>query len=453
MLFVRAGVGWEENVVGEICLPMNERSSESFSIREKQPVIVQDIRKERRFELPKFMKDAGVVALANVPILLPGGKAYGLLQVDDVEPHAFTDDDSEFLRTYAPILVPVIDKLFRLTQLRATEQRFRLVVEEAKDYANFVLDTQGRVTDWFPGATMAFGWAPDEIIGKDGAIVWTPEDRAAGQPAREMATAREIGIAPNVRWHSRKDGGRVFIEGSMRAIKNDRGEVTAFLKIGRDATEQRKWQDRQQVIFAELQHRTNNLMAVMRRIADQTLRSSTDMDDFAAKFHDRIDALARVQKLLSRLKDGNRVTFDTLIDSELSAMGGHHEHDSQVTLEGPTGVALRSSTVQILSLAIHELCTNALKYGALRDRNGHLTIRWRVEQEEGQPWLHLDWRETGVALSRPDAASPGRGAGRDLIERALPYQLGARTTYSIEADGVHCTIDTPVSDKGGPSDG
>ena len=111
-------------------------------------------------------------------------------------------------------------------------------------------------------------------------------------------------------------------------------------------------------------------------------------------------------------------------------------------------MALRSSTVQPLALAIHELITNAVKYGALKDPDGHLHVRWHCQpDDDGRPWLHVDWRETGVTMPDDDAPAPGGGAGRELIERALPYQFGARTTYALTPDGVHCTVAMPISTR------
>lgn len=92
MLLVRAGVGWKPDIVGALRLPMGERSSETFSIEAGRPVVTQDISKEDRFEVPDFMREAGVVALVNVPVFLPGGEAYGLLQVDSTEPRDFGDE-------------------------------------------------------------------------------------------------------------------------------------------------------------------------------------------------------------------------------------------------------------------------------------------------------------------------------------------------------------------------
>ena len=239
-LFVRAGVGWASDVVGQVRLPMSEHSSESFSIDAGRPVITQDIGQETRFTVPEFMRKAGVVALVNAPIFLPGKKPYGLLQVDATEPRDFSDADTEFLRTYTIILGPVIDRLHKMRELRASEDRFRLVVERALDYAIFVTDPQDRITDWLPGAEAVFGWTAAEVVGRPGSILFTPEDRSCHADEKELGEARREGSAPNVRWHIRKDGARVFIAGSTTALHDERGTVRCFLKIGQNVTARRE---------------------------------------------------------------------------------------------------------------------------------------------------------------------------------------------------------------------
>ena len=111
------------------------------------------------------------------------------------------------------------------------------------------------------------------------------------------------------------------------------------------------------------------------------------------------------------------------------------------------GIALRSSTVQTFALALHELATNAVKHGAYSQQQGRLEVRWRLDHGlDGKPWLHVDWRERDVTISK-DAAVRADGSGRELIEQALPYQLGAKTTFVLEEDGVHCTISLPASKR------
>jgi PAS domain S-box-containing protein len=566
-LRVRTAVGWTPEIVG-VELQMNDHSSETFAIKAGVPVITQDIREEARFSVPEFMREAGVVALANVPIFLPGNKLYGVLQVDDLQPRYFTDDDIQFLRTYATILGPVIDRLHKVQLLEATTERFALVVENARDYAIFVTDAQDRIVDWHRGAETIFGWTADEAAGMSASTLFTPEDRARGEDREELETAKRDGSAPDVRWHLRKDGARVFIDGSTMCLRNPDGTVRGFLKIGQDVTERHQTEERlktsesmqrlliagvpqlvwrarsagdrvwsspqwerftgqrteeslgfgwlgavhpddreplqlawkaaetrggldweyrirrvsdgeyiwhhsrslpsgdgktewlgtctdvqqlkelqssQEVMLAELQHRTRNLIAVIRSLSSKTMTSSTTLDEFADAFGHRLASVARVQGLLSRLGEAERVTFDELLDAELSA---HVSDRKRITLDGPSGIRLRSRAIQTFALALHELATNAVKYGALATESGHLTIRWRLERIDGgsPPALAMEWVESGVNdMPAADAPAQGSGYERELIERALPYQLKAKTTYQMGADGVRCTIIAPIA--------
>ncbi len=207
----------------------------------------------------------------------------------------------------------------------------------------------------------------------------------------------------------------------------------------------REREERLTLVAAELQHRTRNLISVVGTIADDTLRTSNTLDDFRANYHDRLEVLGRAQGLLFQRADGGRVTFDELLNSELAAQSVRVGERGSVTLDGPEDVRLRSGTVQMLAMALHELVTNAVKYGALNQPSGRLTVRWwrETSAEDGKPWLHVDWKESGVEMRLSDARF---GHGRELIERALPYQFGAQTTFSLESDGVHCTISLPASE-------
>ncbi len=269
-----------------------------------------------------------------------------------------------------------------------------------------------------------------------------PDDRAAaetlmadamggGRPyAQEFRVVHPDG---SIHWHSAR--GRFFFD--------DAGQPVRMVGAIVDVTERRAWAERQQVLIAELQHRTRNLIGVVQALADKSARASRDLAEFHQRFGDRLQALVRVQGLLSRLSDDERVTFDSLLDAEMAALDGEA---AAVTRDGPKGVRLRSSTVQTLAMALHELATNAVKYGALGTAGGRLSIAWSVAPgEDDGPWLHIDWHETGVAMPAAGRAPLGSGEGRELIEHALPYQLGARTSFVLGADGVRCRIAIPIS--------
>lgn len=122
--------------------------------------------------------------------------------------------------------------------MRISEERYRLIVEAARDYAILTTDPAGLITSWSPGAEAVFGWSAGEAIGQDVSMTFTLEDKANAAPEQERLTARQKGSAPDVRWHLRKDGARVFIEGVMRAFGH------GFLKVGHDVTERRRADER-----------------------------------------------------------------------------------------------------------------------------------------------------------------------------------------------------------------
>jgi two-component sensor histidine kinase len=258
----------------------------------------------------------------------------------------------------------------------------------------------------------------------------------------------------------RSDGVVRWIRDTSFPLLDEDGRVQRIGGIAHDATEEVELQDRLRVLVAELQHRSRNLVSVVQGVSERTLTTSETLEDFRSRFRARLSALGRVNSLLSRLEEGDRITFDQLLQTELQAHGmvGFDGRGEQVTLRGPKGIRLRSATVQTFALAIHELTTNALKYGALSRPEGRLEVKWSLLPAGGlvrgpsEQRLRVDWRETGVSVAVPDGvpvspeAPPRRqGYGRELIERALPYQLKAQTTYQLTPEGVRCTLVVPVS--------
>ena len=269
-----------------------------------------------------------------------------------------------------------------------------------------------------------------------------PDDRARTDAMIEAALVDRTPYAQEFRV-VHPDGSRHWHAARGRFFYDDAGQPVRMTGAMIDVTTRREWQERQQVLIAELQHRTRNLLGVIQSLVEQGVRAASDLPDLRRRLGDRLQALARAQGLLSQLNDCERVTFDALLDAELAALGSTAAH---VTRSGPRGVRLRSSTVQTLAMALHELATNAVKYGALGQCGAQLSIDWRLERDDdSEPWLHIDWRESGVAMPAAGTTPAGSGQGRELIEHALPYQLGARTSYAIGGDGVRCHIAIPVS--------
>jgi two-component system CheB/CheR fusion protein len=192
--------------------------------------------------------------------------------------------------------------------LRESKERLRLLIESAKDYAIISVNTNGEIESWNAGAQQIFGYSEDEVIGKYHGIIFTPEDRAAKEPEKELVTARKTGIAEDERFHLRRDGSRVYMSGVMRRILDENGNLLGYVKIARDMTErietEKALRDRE-----ALQKTVNALEEERKRIARdlhdelgqqltalrlnlETTRKMCEQEEVCKKI-DEIQALAR----------------------------------------------------------------------------------------------------------------------------------------------------------------
>ncbi|MBL6458402.1 PAS domain S-box protein [Belnapia sp. T6] len=316
---------------------------------------------------------------------------------------------------------------------RESEERFRLIVENTQDYAIFTTDAEDRIDAWFPGAARVFGWSAEEAVGQPAAILFTPEDREHGVPEAEVETARRDGAAANVRWHSRKDGSRVFIEGSTRALRGPDGVLEGFLKIGQDVTERRASEERQRLLMREVDHRAKNALAVVQTVL--RLTRADDMPSFVKAIEGRVAALARAQTLLAEQR-WHGADLRALLLGELAPFLAGQRAD----LAGPR-VFLPAAMAQPMAMAVHELATNALKHGALSVPEGRIAVAWSLTG--GSPGvLRLRWSEAG---GPPVEGTPmRRGFGSRVLEGTVRDQLGGAVALRWERTGLLCEFEVPL---------
>jgi PAS domain S-box-containing protein len=268
-----------------------------------------------------------------------------------------------------------------------------------------------------------------------------PADREAAMQAWRETGARGSFEAEYRIGHVGEGRYRWFQTRAM-PVRDDAGSIVEWLGTTTDIDDLRRLQDQQEVMVGELQHRTRNLIAMVRSIAGQTIATSESLEGFRTRFNNRLAALSRVQSLLSR---SETITIGTLVRMEIDALGADSMGD-RVVLDGPEA-PLRNSAIQTFALALHELATNARKYGALASEEGRLEVTWRVREEDGEePRLRLDWVELGIDPNR--RGPTGRGYGRDLIERALPYTLQAETRFELDETSLRCRIELPLKAHG-----
>jgi PAS domain S-box-containing protein len=319
--------------------------------------------------------------------------------------------------------------------LRESEERFRGLIEglgqfswEARADGTIVSDSPS----WraFTGQSLAkwqgYGWT--EAV--------HPDDRADTEGKWRAAVAAGCAVDAEYRlWHAPSASWR-WSNVHVVPITRPDGTIRKWSGVNIDVTDRRTLQARLEILVNELQHRARNLLGVVAAIANRTIKLGGSVE----AFEERLQALSRAQGLLSQ-GGCDTVEVGALVRAELAAHV--HEVSNCVDATGPE-VHLTARQVQNFALALHELTTNAVKYGALKDDTGHLTITWEVvfDRRERRR-LALSWVESGVAVE-PEKVTR-RGFGTELIQGALAYALQASVDYTLGADGARCRIEMPVS--------
>jgi len=329
--------------------------------------------------------------------------------------------------------------------LRESEQRLRLAVASGH-MGMWDWDVKADTHVWNDECYRLLGYEPGEIEPSFSAVIARvhPDDRAAVGVAIESARREHKDYFTEFRV-ARPDGTVRWVRANGQFLYNGDREPVRLIGLKEDITEERQQIETQRVLIAELQHRTRNLMAVVESIAHETLKTAESLKDFEVRFDQRLKALSRVQSLLSRSDDG-LITIGTLVGMEFEAIGADTFGD-RIEFGGPE-VLLRKSAVEMLSLAIHELATNAFKYGALAIESGRISLIWRVEGLGPNGRLVVEWIERGILLSALPADQRRKGYGRTLIEEALPYSLSAETKFELGEDALLCRIALPLATSG-----
>ena len=222
-------------------------------------------------------------------------------------------------------------------------------------------------------------------------------------------------------------------------VRDEAGAITEWLGTSTDVHDLRMMQERYVRLTAELQHSARNILSVIRSVFMRTAETTPDRGDMIDHFRGRLDALARTQVTVTRHPDGF-ADLEAMVRDELIGLG--LSDAGRVTVDGPD-VALPLAIAESMALAVHELTTNALKYGALKGNGASIDIRWRVEVDHGGArTLDFTWTERGVPTVSTNPSH--EGFGREWIEQALPSRHNATTSLAFRGGGIHCAIRLPL---------
>src|SRR4051812_20736381 len=364
----------------------------------------------------------GVRALVTAPIIKEG-MLKGLLYVHEPEPRRWTRAEAAIVRDVAERTGAAVARAQAEQSLRDSEDHYRHTVE-LNPLVTWTALPDGRVhrianrwREWTGTDGLAGGWReamhPDDL------------DHSLAQWARSLETGEPYDVEHRIR---HVDSGYRWARTRGYPRRDADGNILLWYATTEDIHEAKSAEERQRLLINELNHRVKNSLATVQAIAFQTLRGDIGLAEGRARFEGRLMALSRAHDLLTEQNWGG-AALDRIVRDATAPLGGDQ---GRFDLDGdPLLLTPRASLA--LALALHELATNAAKYGALSAEEGRVSIAWR--NEDGR--LHIVWKEQGGPRVRRPAR---RGFGSRLIEQGLGPDLGGTADLAFERDGLRCTI-------------
>jgi len=323
--------------------------------------------------------------------------------------------------------------------LREGEDRLRLALQSA-DTGTWDWDLVNGTLTWDRRMRELWGLNADDPVSQDVFVAaLNPQDREPAFAAIERAKDPNANAEYDVEYRVTgvRDGEERWVAVRGRAQFVD-GKAMRMTGTARDITDSKRWEDHIRLLMREVTHRSKNLLAVIQAMARQTKLASRDVDDFEVRFSGRLQALAASHDLLVQ-RNWHGVSMRELVRSQL----GHYldQHASQIAIEGESFI-VTPEAAQNIGLAVHELSTNAAKYGALSVPEGRVEVRWSRTGSDGDARLQVKWIESGgPAVEQPRR----RGFGQVVTEQLAARALQGTADLKFEPDGVRWTLNIPPS--------
>jgi PAS domain S-box-containing protein len=336
------------------------------------------------------------------------------------------------LRDASGKVVGGVNMLVDISERKCAEevaQHFASIVESSDD-AILSKDLDGIIRTWNKGAERLFGYMADETIGQPVTMLIPPERRDEEPGILErLRRGERIDHYETVR--RRKDGSLIDISLTVSPIKNAAGRVVGASKIARDITERKRAEEHVTLLAREVDHRSKNLLALVQ--ATVHLTQADTAQELKAAIEGRVQALANAHTLLSQSRWAG-ADLRGLVHEELAPYC--QDAELRVRIEGPS-LALEPNTAQSMAVAVHELTTNAVKYGALSVPAGHVRVEWSCAAD-GR--FAFRWTEMGGPPVKPPTR---RGFGTRVLERLVRGPLKGEVRYDWREQGLLCEITVP----------
>ena len=319
------------------------------------------------------------------------------------------------------VMTGAVNMLVDITERKQAEEaaHWLAAIVESSDDAIISKDLDGIFTSWNRGAEQLFGYRAEEAIGKSVKIL-IPADRHDEEPEILKRVRRGERIEHYETVRLRKDGSSIPISLTVSPVKIA-GKISGASKIARDITERKQAEERQALLTGELHHRTKNLYAVVQAVVTRSFVGKRTVKEAEMAVLDRLRSLAQTHVMLIE-KEWQGADIVEVVRSEMSPYG------ARVIIEGPS-LMLTSQAAQNFALALHELATNAAKYGALSNVTGQVRISWSVFKPNGHRLFTFRWQERGGPRVTPPTQ---RGFGSAILEQVMAeyFETSPRIDYA-----------------------
>jgi PAS domain S-box-containing protein len=364
-------------------------------------------------------RQTGIRAMQSTPLVSRAGQLVGMISTHWRSPHQPTDRDLRHLDLLARQATDLIER----TISESASQRLAAIVDSSHD-AIVSNDPNGLITSWNRGAEQLFGYTAGEIVGRPTTTL-VPSDRQHEETMilERIRRGEVVEHYETVRQH--KDGSLVDISLTVSPVKDLAGRIVGASKIARDISERKQAQARQELLTLEIEHRTRNLFAVVLAIVSRSFAGKHSVKDAEVAVVDRLSSLGKTHFMLIA-KQWQGADLAEIVRSEMSPYG------DRVQIEGAS-VMLQASAAQSFALALHELATNAAKYGALSNATGRVHISWSKLGSNGSNRFAFRWLEHGG----PPVTPPTRkGFGSVVLEEAMAAHFDEPPRIDFSITGV-----------------
>ena len=384
-------------------------------------------------DLEMYLK-TGILAVQTTPLRSRSGRLLGMISTHWRQPHEPPPGDLHRLDVLARQAADLIEQRSAEQALRDRQERLRAVFNSPA-IGVAVLKPDGSFIETNDAFSALCGYDASELRAINSLDLTHPDDRAAmAELLNEMLDGRRSDFVIEKRY-VRKDGSVIWVQNSVSLTHDEAGHPAHLVKLIQDISGRKAAEKRQRLLIDEINHRVKNTLATVQSFASQSLRNAAGLAEGRAAFEARLIALSKSHDVLTRehWEGGN---LCEVVKGAIAPYGA--DSPSRFTIEGEP-LRLRPKAVLALSLAFHELATNAVKYGALSNEDGRVAIRWRAVPQTDR--FELEWRESGG----PDVKTPTRrGFGSRLVEQGLAHDLAGDVRLTFEDRGVVCSVSAPL---------